>query len=67
MDKPSFHIVYDMWDTMIEKVKMTIYRHEGKIIEEESTFYNVMHQILVDRWNKNNTPLHCMAHSVNPK
>ncbi|CAL5365301.1 unnamed protein product [Camellia sinensis] len=66
-DKPCLHLVYDMWDTMIEKVKMTIYRHEGKRIDEESTFYNVVHQILVDRWNKNNTPLHCMAHSLNPK
>ncbi|CAL5411674.1 unnamed protein product [Camellia sinensis] len=66
-DKPCIHLVYDMWDSMIEKVKMSIYRHEGKRIDEESTFYNVVHQILVDRWNKNNTPLHCMAHSLNPK
>ncbi|CAL5330067.1 unnamed protein product [Camellia sinensis] len=66
-DKPCLHLVYDMWDSMIEKVKMSIYRHEGKRIDEESTFYNVVHQILVDRWNKNNTPLHCMAHSLNPK
>ncbi|XP_028075050.1 uncharacterized protein LOC114277358 isoform X2 [Camellia sinensis] len=58
--KPCLHLVYDMWDSMIEKVKMSIYRHEGKRIDEESTFYNVVHQILVDRWNKNNTPLHCI-------
>ncbi|CAL5368910.1 unnamed protein product [Camellia sinensis] len=66
-DRPSLHLVYDMWDTMIEKVKMVIYKHEGKQLEDESTFYNVVHQILVDRWNKNNTPLHCLAHSLNPR
>ncbi|CAL5395559.1 unnamed protein product [Camellia sinensis] len=66
-DRPSLHLVYDMWDTMIEKVKMVIYKHEGKRLEDESTFYNVVHQILVDRWNKNNTPLHCLAHSLNPR
>ncbi|XP_028080800.1 uncharacterized protein LOC114282355 [Camellia sinensis] len=49
-DRPSLHFVYDMWDTMIEKVKMVIYKHEGKLLEEESTFYNVVHQILVDRY-----------------
>ncbi|CAL5327444.1 unnamed protein product [Camellia sinensis] len=46
---------------------MVIYKHEGKRLEDESTFYNVVHQILVDRWNKNNTPLHCLAHSLNPR
>ncbi|CAL5383489.1 unnamed protein product [Camellia sinensis] len=66
-DRPSLHLVYDMWDTMIEKVKMVICKHEGKRLEDESTFYNVVHQILVDRWNKNNTPLHCLAHSSNPR
>ncbi|XP_028080801.1 uncharacterized protein LOC114282356 [Camellia sinensis] len=49
-DRPSLHLVYDMWDTMIEKVKMVIYKHEGKRLEEESTFYNVVHQIPIDRY-----------------
>ena len=66
-DKPCLHLVYDMWDTMIEKVKMEICKHEGKRPEDESTFYEVVHEILVDRWNKNNTPLHCLAHSSNPR
>ncbi|KAG5556173.1 hypothetical protein RHGRI_006710 [Rhododendron griersonianum] len=66
-DKPCLHLVYDMWDTMIEKVKVAIYRHEGKRHEDSSTFYEVVHAILVDRWNKNNTPLHCLAHSLNPR
>ncbi|KAG5540905.1 hypothetical protein RHGRI_020969 [Rhododendron griersonianum] len=66
-DKPCLHLVYDMWDTMIEKVEVAIYRHEGKRHEDSSTFYEVVHAILVDRWNKNNTPLHCLAHSLNPR
>uniref|UniRef100_A0A2N9ETS1 BED-type domain-containing protein n=1 Tax=Fagus sylvatica TaxID=28930 RepID=A0A2N9ETS1_FAGSY len=66
-DKPTLHLVYDMWDTMIEKVKTIIFRHEGKQEGEVSTFYNVVYDILIDRWTKNCTPLHCMAHSLNPK
>eukprot|EP00268_Persea_americana_P064083 TRINITY_DN8394_c0_g1_i1.p1 TRINITY_DN8394_c0_g1~~TRINITY_DN8394_c0_g1_i1.p1 ORF type:complete len:495 (-),score=69.08 TRINITY_DN8394_c0_g1_i1:901-2232(-) len=66
-DKPCLHLVYDMWDTMIEKVKTAIFRHEGKRHDESCGFYDVVHQILVDRWNKNNTALHCLAHSLNPR
>ncbi|XP_020242938.1 uncharacterized protein LOC109821157 [Asparagus officinalis] len=66
-DKPNLHLVYDMWDTMIENVNVVIYRHEGKIKNDPSSFYDVVHKILVDRWNKRNTPLHCLAHSLNPR
>ncbi|CAO2045269.1 unnamed protein product [Urochloa humidicola] len=66
-DKPCLHLIYEMWDTMIEKVKKTIYRHEGKEPHEESTFYFTINEILVSRWAKSNTPLHCLAHSLNPK
>ncbi|XP_048131980.1 uncharacterized protein LOC115732504 isoform X2 [Rhodamnia argentea] len=65
-DKPCLHLVYDMWDLMIEKVKKVIYMHEVKRLHEESTFYEVVHKILVDRWTRNNTPLHCLAHALNP-
>ena len=66
-DKPCLHLVYEMWDTMIENVKAAIYRHEGKQENEESIFYDVVHQILIERWAKSNTPLHCLAHSLNPR
>ncbi|KAG5556909.1 hypothetical protein RHGRI_007221 [Rhododendron griersonianum] len=66
-DKPTLHLIYDMWDNMIEKVKCVIYKHEEKHLEDESEFYDVVHKILVDRWNKNNTPLHCLAHALNPR
>ncbi|KAJ7958743.1 Potassium channel [Quillaja saponaria] len=66
-DKPTLHLVYDMWDTMIEKVRATILRHEGKEANDQSTFYDVVYSILIDRWTKSCTPLHCMAHSLNPR
>ncbi|CAM9003327.1 unnamed protein product [Rhodiola kirilowii] len=66
-DKPCLHLVYEMWDVMIEKVKKVIYEHENIDESETSTFYDVVHKILVARWTKSNTPLHCLAHSLNPR
>ncbi|AQL06596.1 hAT transposon superfamily protein, partial [Zea mays] len=66
-DKPCLHLIYEMWDTMIEKVKSVIYRHEMKETHEESIFYSAVHDILVSRWTKSNTPLHCLAHLLNSK
>ena len=66
-DTRCIHLIYEMWDTMIEKVKKVIYRHEGKEHNEESSFYSVVHNILVERWAKGNNPLHCLAHSLNPR
>ncbi|XP_030515905.2 uncharacterized protein LOC115729461 isoform X1 [Rhodamnia argentea] len=66
-DKPCLHLVYDMWDSMIVKVKKAIYEQEVKRLDEESSFYEVVRTILVDRWTKNNTPLHCLAHALNPR
>ena len=28
-EKPCLHLVYEMWDSMIEKVKVEIYKKEG--------------------------------------
>ena len=56
-----------MWDSMIEKVNATIYRHEGLENDKYSSFWSVVYDILIDRWTKNCTPLHCLAHSLNPK
>ncbi|XP_061352433.1 uncharacterized protein LOC133297305 [Gastrolobium bilobum] len=52
---------------MIVKVKKAIYFHELKRMDETSTFYEVVHGILVDRWTKHSTPLHSLAHALNPK
>ncbi|KAK4592402.1 hypothetical protein RGQ29_016798 [Quercus rubra] len=66
-DKPCLHLVYEMWDSMIEKVKAVIYQHEGLEDDQYSSFWGVVNDILIDRWTKNSTPLHCLAHSLNPK
>ncbi|KAK4567595.1 hypothetical protein RGQ29_003383 [Quercus rubra] len=66
-DKPCLHLVYEMWDSMIEKVKAVIYRHEGLEDDQYSSFWGVVNDILIDQWTKNSTPLHCLAHSLNPK
>jgi len=66
-DKPCLHLVYEMWDSMIEKVKAVIYRHEGLEEDQYSSFWGVVYDILIDQWTKNSTPLHCLAHSLNPK
>ncbi|XP_057990609.1 uncharacterized protein LOC110669437 [Hevea brasiliensis] len=57
-DKPCLHLVYELWDSMIEKVKQVIFYHEEKQADGFSPFYYVVHRILVDRWAKSNTPLH---------
>ncbi|KAG8485832.1 hypothetical protein CXB51_019167 [Gossypium anomalum] len=67
INRPTLHLVYEMWDEMLEKVKTGIYRHEGKKGEERSIFYEVVYDILIDRWTKSTTPLHCMDHSLNPR
>jgi hypothetical protein len=66
-DTPYLHLIYEMWEFMIEKVKNEIYRWEGKELNEFSDFYSVIHYILVSRWTKGNNPLHCLAHSLNPR
>jgi len=52
---------------MIENVKSVIYQHEGTRENKQSPFYDVVHQILEDRWNKNYTPLRCLVHFLNPR
>ena len=66
-DKSCLHLVYEMWDTMIENVKKVIYNKEKKEQDEESSFFTVVYDILIGRWTKSNTPLHCLAHSLNPR
>ncbi|XP_023740672.2 uncharacterized protein LOC111888796 [Lactuca sativa] len=66
-DKPCLHLVYEMWDSMIEKVKIEIYKKEKHPTSQISCFYDIVHRILVARWVKNNTPLHCLAHFLHPR
>ena len=67
-DAAVLHLIYDMWDSMIEDVKKVIFTHEGEdLITGKSEFFEAIHHILVSRWNKSNTALHCLAHSLVPK
>ncbi|KAL7204060.1 hypothetical protein ACSBR2_017176 [Camellia fascicularis] len=46
-------------------VKAIIFEHEDKdYITRQSDFFDTIHEILEARWTKNNTPLHCIAHSL---
>ncbi|TXG72452.1 hypothetical protein EZV62_001031 [Acer yangbiense] len=57
-DTPCLHLVYEWWVSMIEKVKLAIFRKEQKQLHEESKFFDVVHGILVEQWTKSSTPLH---------
>jgi len=66
-DMATLHLVYEMWDSIIEKVRKVIFQHEGKTEVEHSSFFEVVNSILIDRWTKSSTFLHCLAHSLNPR
>ncbi|KAI5339177.1 hypothetical protein L3X38_018449 [Prunus dulcis] len=66
-DMPCLHLVYEWWNSMFEKMKTTIYHKELNQPTQESKFFDVGLEILVERWTKSTTPLHCLAHSLNPK
>ncbi|XP_020255694.1 uncharacterized protein LOC109832704 isoform X1 [Asparagus officinalis] len=68
MDSSVLHLVYDMWDTMIEEVKKIIFEHEGvDLVSGQSSFFDAIQHVIESRWNKSNTLLHCMAHSLVPR
>ena len=37
-NKPCLHLVYEMWDSMIKKVKAVIYWHEGLEDDKYNSF-----------------------------
>ncbi|KAK2440747.1 hypothetical protein QL285_012121 [Trifolium repens] len=54
-DASTLHLVYEMWDSMIENVRAVIYRHEGIELTETPNvcpFYDVVNSILNSRWGK---------------
>jgi len=67
-DKPILGEVYEGWDSMIESVRSIILQSECPEYETSaSAFCDTIQDILVSRWDKNCIPLHCLAHSLNPK
>lgn len=66
-DRPSLHLVYPMWITAMSKIKKSIYTHEKKKEDEESLLWDAVHGVLEMRKKQCTTPLHAIAHSLNPK
>ena len=67
-NQPIHEEVYEGWDSMIESVRSNILQSECLEYETSSeAFFTTIQDILVSRWDKNCTPLHCLAHSLNPK
>nr|XP_009600221.1 uncharacterized protein LOC104095736 [Nicotiana tomentosiformis] len=53
LDCPKLHLIYDMWDTIIKKVKVIVFEHEGKdLITGQSNFFATIQGILVARYLK---------------
>jgi hypothetical protein len=68
MDKPILGEVYEGWDSMIESVKTVALEHkcpENGTARE--TLFATIQDILIRKWDKNCTTLHCLAHSLNTK
>ncbi|KAK4375191.1 hypothetical protein RND71_005868 [Anisodus tanguticus] len=42
LDSSKLHLIYDMWDTMSEKVKVIVFKYEGKnlTISQSIFLYN---------------------------
>ena len=67
-DKPILGEVYEGWDSMIESMRTIILQNESpEYGTPTEIFFTTIQDILISRWNKNCTPLHCLAHSLNPK
>jgi len=66
-DMSSLQLVFEMGNSMTKKVKNAIYQHERRAEIEHSPFHKVVHSILLDRWTKSSTPLHCLTHSLNSR
>ena len=60
----QFDSLFNMLNRLRE-VKTTL----GSIVISEfwSFWRRIIRDILISRWDKNCTPLHCLAHSLNPK
>jgi len=63
----TLHLVYEMWDSMIENMRKIIYQHERKTKVEHSSFFEEVNSILIDPSTKSSTYLHCLAHSLNSR
>ena len=66
-DQPFLGEVYDVRDTMVEKTMEIISQESPQLLFVDVDFGDLVQHIMVDRWNSFNTPLHTLAHALNPK
>jgi hypothetical protein len=67
-DKAILGDVYEGWHSMIESVKTIVMENESlEYGTSTESLWSTIQDILLSRWDKNCTPLHCLAHSLNPK
>ncbi|KAL7177692.1 hypothetical protein ACSBR2_030955 [Camellia fascicularis] len=58
-DKAVIGEVYELMDTMLGNIKDTL--------SNDPIVYDLIHQFVVERWNKMNIPSHCLAYILVPK
>ena len=66
-DQPFLGEVYDGMDTMVEKTMEIISQESPQLLFVDVDFADLVQHIMVNRWNSFNTPLHTLAHALNPK
>ena len=67
-DQPILPDVYEGWDSMIESMRTIVMENECPEYEASTeNLWSTIQDILISRWDKNCTPSHCLAHSLNPK
>jgi hypothetical protein len=66
-DKPFLGEIYDGMYTMVEKTVEIITQEAPTLFFVEVDFVAHVRSIIVTRWNDFNTPLHTLAHALNPK
>ena len=66
-DQPFVGELYDGMDSMVEKTMEIISQESPQHLFVDGHFVELIKRIIVDRWNNFNTPLHTLAHALNPK
>jgi hypothetical protein len=66
-DRPFLGEIYDGMDTMVEKTVEIITQEAPTLLFVEVDFVEHVRSIIVTNWNGFNTPLHTLAHALNPK
>lgn len=64
MDRPCLGEIYDVINSMLEKIKQVINEKEQ---DPPDTFFKQVQKIIFDKWNKMTTPLHLLAYALTLK